>query len=186
MDRNLPSGLEQQSQLITPASQVPVANVNSAGDAVKLPASPQLSIKPSAAGDFKFPPAFDKPAQTSSTAPASSLVSPIQVSSWSGFTAKTSNSLKSSSYTNDISIPISATVPQPQERRPADRDQLIDHLCRIGLTQADGILDMFVAAKVSDLCRDVFRSFQIQRFERELCKYHSSIAWAPAKRVQQN
>lgn len=65
--------------------------------------------------------------------------------------------------------------PEPPRRKPIDKDQLIGHLCRIGLVQKDGILDMFVAAKVNSLCNDVFQAFQTSRLNRRICKWNGSI-----------
>lgn len=61
--------------------------------------------------------------------------------------------------------------PEVPQRKPIDKDQLVQHLCRIGLVQKDGILDMFVAAKVNSLCNEVYKAFQTSRLNSRIGKF---------------
>lgn len=71
-----------------------------------------------------------------------------------------------------LEAPPSTILKEPEvpQRKPIDKDQLVQHLCRIGLVQKDGILDMFVAAKVNSLCNEVYKAFQTSRLNRRIGK----------------
>lgn len=71
--------------------------------------------------------------------------------------------------------------PPPQPNQPQkpiiDRQELLHQLCRLGLVQRDGVLDMFIGLRVSQLVRDVFNKFQNQELEKKTCKSLSLSAF---------
>lgn len=71
-----------------------------------------------------------------------------------------------------VQPPVPTQVTQPQELavQGPDREQLLHDLVRLGLVQPDGILDMFISHKLSNLVRGVFDSFQQRQFNRRVGK----------------
>ncbi|KAK5077014.1 actin cytoskeleton and mitosis protein [Lithohypha guttulata] len=59
--------------------------------------------------------------------------------------------------------PVATTVPEPSvtpaEPDSANEEQLLEHLCRIGTVQSDGILDMYIRLSLPRKLQDIFSSW---------------------------
>lgn len=131
------------------------------------------STKRPSLGDISFPAFLAPNAQPSSSPPINSLTT--QNNSWANL--KTQHTLPVASQnhrgttTEQEHLVVATSSVQEPQPEPVDQDKLLEHLCRIGLVQKDGILDMFVSLQVSKIVQNVFRSFQERRFTQKTCKF---------------
>ena len=124
-------------------------------------------------GGLKFPSVQFQPTEPASTTPAASPIQPQPAQKNTVFSAP-EQQLQLHHQTQSPSI---AELPrsEPEEAQPPERDEekLLGQLCRIGLVQKDGVLDMFVSYKVSSLVKEVFKAFQDQLFVKQTSKHNA-------------
>lgn len=171
---NLPSLLPQQPLL----PGVQSTNIDGVVSGSKL--ETQSPVKRASVGDSNFPQFFRKPSETQNTANESSLA---HQSNTSELSQASLTNLSSQSppipQINSGSLKQQTQLPDA-EAEPVDTEKLLEHLCRVGLVQKDGILDMFVSLQVSKIVQDVFQTFQKRRFAQKLCRsnYLESVHFA--------
>ena len=159
------------SKPAAPAFSTSSVPVSFSTDAASIQIEPQTPAKSLSIGDFSFLSAQNKSAKTLSPAPAATPGRPLPGGSEPALLSDTQPSQPRS----QIQAPASTTAPSfvvPEEPQPQqiDEGKLLEQLCRIGLVQKDGIIDMFVSYRISSLVKEVFKTFQDQCFTKQTSK----------------
>ncbi|KAK5954710.1 actin cytoskeleton and mitosis protein [Knufia fluminis] len=173
-----PAASQPSTQSATPSFSFskPAAPATSASASTEPTSKPtpfaQIGSQP--IGQYKFP--SPEPA---STTPAGSPIQPPSVrkdSPFSSFSASAQPSQpQNQTSTPASSGPFSAVAVEEDQPQQIDEEELLKQLCRIGLVQKDGILDMFVSYKIAGLVKEVFKTFQDQRFAKHTAALKESL-----------
>lgn len=136
---------------------------------VLLQIDSQTSAKRPSIGSYKFSSIQNEAVPSTNTTPVGS---PVQFAPKDLSFASPSQSAQSQrpNQTPSSAAPFPPTIPEEPQPEQIDEEKLLEHLCRIGLVQKDGILDMFVLYKISRLVKDAFKDFQDQRFAKQTGK----------------
>ena len=127
---------------------------------------PQPIPKQPSFGDFSSSKTTQDSLATTSTTPVGS---PAQVRNSNQIFSPSLSTPTPQFDVNPVSQPRSAPT-QVFEPEVIDEAKLIKHLCRIGLVQQDGILDMFLGFEISKVVQGVFQSFQQGRLDQQTCE----------------
>lgn len=166
-NRPVTTGAGASAQSAAPISTIPTSTT-----APSLLAQPTSSEKRPSIGSIQFPTVTDDRSERelASTASFSTPAKEPYIPRQASLSPSAQPATQPQPPGFSVQPTPSAWIVQSGElaEQTPDQEQLLHDLVRLGLVQPDGIIDMFVSHKLSNIVRSVFDSFQQRRLDRRI------------------
>lgn len=167
------------------SSQVTTQSISQPGTQNPSATSPEVpstnSFFPQPFSTPQLAPTLQAPSEPKPTLPKFSSLSQVKAST-TPEGSHVRQDFPASNFTKPSLAPVTKAPIQPPFQQPIppqkptiNKEELIHQLCRLGLVQRDGVLDMFINLRVSQIVQDVFKRFQGQQLKEKTCKSTSFL-----------